>query len=77
MNNYEVTRCKCGEVTITSLVGSVKVAGSKNLEQVFEQLRSKSSVQDVAASWCSWCLFPKSSHLNANHEFVSQNNTYV
>ena len=63
MNNYEVTKCtKCSEVIITSEVGTVKVAGEKELGRIITRLSQGESLDDVAKDYCSYCLFPISVH---------------
>lgn len=64
MNNYEVTKCpKCKEVIITSEVGTIKVAGWKNLEEVINRLETGESLEEVGKDYCSFCLFPIATHL--------------
>ena len=62
MNNYEVTKCKCGEVIVTSEVGTVKVAGWEELEVVVNRLKNGESLQSVGEDYCSYCLFPIKTH---------------
>ena len=87
MNNYEVTKCKCGKVIVTSEVGTVKVAGWQELEAVTDMLKSGMTVEQVASQYCSYCLFPIASHASKEehekhsdwlsyHEPQPQNNTF-
>lgn len=91
MNNYQVTKCsKCGQVVVSSVVGSVKVAGWRNLEAVFNRLKSGEDMKTIAEDFCEYCLCPKSSHLPKDeyekqgagkdwvpwHEFQPQSSTF-
>ena len=65
MNNYEVTKCpSCSEVIVTSEVGTIKVTGATNLQEVVERLEAGEPMVDVGKDYCSYCLFPIASHIS-------------
>ncbi len=88
MNNYELTKCSCGKVVVSSVEGTVKVAGSYNFDLALERLTSGESIDSVANSFCSYCLFPIVNHPSKEehekhpgwlpyHEPVPQDNRHV
>jgi len=63
MNNYEVTKCpRCSEVIVTSELGTIRVAGWKNLEDVTNRLEHGEALEDVGKDYCSYCLHPIATH---------------
>lgn len=63
MNNYEVTKCpKCGDVIITSEVGTIKVTGATELQKVVSRLQNGETLDNVAKDYCLYCLFPIKDH---------------
>jgi len=63
VNHYEITKCpNCQQPIITSEVGTVRVAGWKELDKVLLRLRQGESLQSITKDYCLRCLFPIESH---------------